>query len=181
MGWTYTSRHGLPIKEFLRDQIECDSTTGKWKVLDMTIVHRTTMYAAVEITRPSQPPYVAAFVFLLRYTPKSEYDIGYKDMDESMGPCERECPERILKLLSPLPVGGGGHAEKWRGDCRTNLLKRKILSTKGTRIKLQQPVTFSDGVEGQEFEVIRSGLFRRCTDGQSVRLSRYSQLNSEVM
>lgn len=181
MGWTHTSRHGLPIKEFLTQRIECDNESGKWKVLDIAIVHRTTMYAAVEITRPDQNPYVCAFVFLLRYMPKEDYDIGYKDMDESVGPCERECPERILKLLSPLPEGVKDFAQQWRADCWANVEKRKQLSKKGTKIKLKSMTTFSDKVQAQELEVIKRGLFRRCVDGRSVRLSKYAQMTAEVI
>lgn len=42
---------------------------------------------------------------------------GYKDMDESMGPCEDKCPVSILDLLSPTD---SQRANEWRDRCRKN-------------------------------------------------------------
>ena len=49
------------------------------------------------------------------------YNFGYKDMDESMGPCERECPVSILKLLS---ARDDKWAIEWRAACRENAAKK---------------------------------------------------------
>jgi hypothetical protein len=40
---------------------------------------------------------------------------GYKDMDESMGPCFHSCP---LGYLDDVPCPDSGHAREWRGRVR---------------------------------------------------------------
>ena len=42
-------------------------------------------------------------------------------MDESMGPCERDCPVSILNLLSPRD---DEWALEWRTACRENAAKK---------------------------------------------------------
>lgn len=39
---------------------------------------------------------IVGIVCLVRYNPRDRegYIFGYKDMEESMGPCESECPSR---------------------------------------------------------------------------------------
>jgi hypothetical protein len=43
---------------------------------------------------------VLAAVVLISNTQK--HGFGYKDMTETMGPCECACPDRIMRLLSPV-------------------------------------------------------------------------------
>jgi hypothetical protein len=60
---------------------------------------------------------VTALVCLVRYHPHNcgGYIFGYKDMDESMGPCEAACPPAILDLLTPTDRP---YAVAWRERCR---------------------------------------------------------------
>ena len=53
-------------------------------------------------------------VCLLDYRPNEYYNIGYKDMEESEGPYYYNCPERILKLLTPT---SNEYALRWRKKC----------------------------------------------------------------
>lgn len=39
---------------------------------------------------------------------------GYKDIDESMGPCERDCPEKFLSQSDDT----SGYSVEWRAKCR---------------------------------------------------------------
>lgn len=41
-------------------------------------------------------------------------DLGYKDMDESSGPLQYDCPVSILKLLSPTD---NENTMEWRKKC----------------------------------------------------------------
>lgn len=44
-------------------------------------------------------------VYLLGHYPKDPYyNFGYKDICESMGPCERSCPEKVLRAVDPFPL-----------------------------------------------------------------------------
>ncbi|MFR8621990.1 hypothetical protein [[Ruminococcus] torques] len=49
---------------------------------------------------------------------------GYKDMDESELPFYYNCPESILKLLTPTE---NADANEWRKRCREYNLKKKEL------------------------------------------------------
>jgi len=151
MGWTYTHRGTQPIKEFLRGETDCTNDKGtKWEMLDCAIVKFRTAYMAVRITRAGQDPYVVAYVFLLDYRPKDDYDTGYKDMDESVGPCEAQCPERILNLLTPT---AHEYALEWRRKCWDNIAKGKVFKLKvGMQIETR-PIHFSDGKGRSHFLV----------------------------
>ncbi len=92
---------------------------------------------------------VTAVVCLVRYTPNDRegYVFGYKDMDESMGPVESECPEVILDLLTPTD---GAYALAWRARCRANAERRRKRSAKprprpGQTIVFDQPLVARDG------------------------------------
>lgn len=151
MGWTYTSRNGKKVKDFLRDEVDCENENGKWEMLDCAIVKFKTAYMAVRITRPGQEPYVVAFVFLLDYRPKDDYDIGYKDMDESMGPYQCECPERILKLLTPID---SEYANEWRRKCWANIERKKAFKLRPGMLIETNPIGFTDGIHRNLFRVV---------------------------
>ncbi len=59
-----------------------------------------------------------------------------------MGPCEAECPERILRLLTPTTYE---YAIAWRRRCDDNLQLRARPIVDGMRIKLPAPITFTNG------------------------------------
>lgn len=128
MGWTYTNRYGQPAKDFI--QAHCltwSNTPHRYTVLDSAIVALRTYYAAVErIDGTTGERTVWAAVILLDFVPHQGYDIGYKDMDESMGPCEAECPERILALLTPTD---SEYANDWRKRCWAKITARKARPT----------------------------------------------------
>lgn len=112
-------------------------------------------YAAVQNYEAGGPIAVFAVVCLTRWNPKARdgHVFGYKDMDESCGPYEIRCPAGILDLLTE-PVND--HAREWRAKChaRLRLTGRKLPKT-GDRIVFAEPIRFTDGYEGREFEVVR--------------------------
>lgn len=178
MGWTGTKRHGQPIKEFLRGEVDCVNDFGSWKVLDIAIVKFRTAYMAVELIKKNKDTgvldpetrRVVAFVFLLQYTPRAldGYDIYYKPMDETVGPYEVNCPERILKLLTPT-VPSENYAQEWREKCWANVKKRAAFKlVKGATIHTK-PIYFTDGSCRELFRV------------ESVRPLRLWGVNSGVM
>ena len=93
-------------------------------------------------------------------------------LDENMGPCEADCPASILDLLSPTD---NKHALDWRERCRANIARRTRKLSDGDRIRLEQPVTFTDGHVAQEFVVCkrqRSLMLRDPDNGCFYRISR---------
>ncbi len=89
-----------------------------------------------------------------------------------MGPCEAECPARILDLLTPTDKE---YALDWRKRCRANLERRGRKLSDGDRLRLPEPMKFSDGHIGQEFIVARRGrrlLLRDPDTGGYYRITR---------
>jgi len=160
MGWTYTYRGNTPVKEFLASRVNCENEHAKWQVHGIAIVRMRTAYMAVEIIRRSQETgaldtttrEVVALVFLLDYRPNDrDFDTGYKDMDETMGPCESECPERILQLLTPTTHE---YALAWRQRCWDNIAQRKSFRLSKDDVLETQPISFMDGVARSRFKVL---------------------------
>lgn len=129
MGWSSRTARHYKLNGDVDFKAECDSIvnyeqrddkTGEViryaKVVKSSMVGRT-YYAAVEIKAKDGNPRVVAFVFLTRdFTKIDGNNFGYKDMDETMGPCQHTCPVSILKALSPVEEGDG-FAAKWREEC----------------------------------------------------------------
>ncbi len=149
-------------------------------------------YVAVEVTckteetetygytRDSLGRYVFAAVVLTR---RGGGEWCYKDMEESMGPCEAMAPKKLLDLLSETDRE---YAVSWRERCRKNaaLVRRKV--NHGDVVRFEQPLTFGDGIERQTFKVIKERFagYRRattcfeCVDtGTTCRISRFMQRN----
>lgn len=122
--------------------------------------------------RPSRflPPYISVPSPTIDNPRDREgYIFGYKDMDETVGPNESDCPTAILDLLTPTEYP---YAQAWRTRCRKNAAARRALSSKpsprpGQTIVFDQPLSFSDGRSFNRFEVVtnplshRIALFRR--------------------
>ena len=155
MGWDYTHKpKHLTTKEFLLHHSGALSWTNEpaiYTVLDTAIVNLRTFYAAVErVDKATQERQVWAAVFLLDYAPKERHNFGWKSMDETMGPNEAACPERILDLLTPT---SNEYALTWRSRCRAKIAERK------SRPKLREGVTFE--LYGKPYTIVapRKGGF----------------------
>lgn len=120
------------------------------RVLDVAIVKRNTLYAAVRSKANSDE--IVCFVYLLRWY--NTYDnFCYKDMTEFSGPFESECPERILKLLTPIKGDDDSDraAKEWRKRCYDLIEKRKLLKGGIKLIKTEEPIKFTSGDEYNTF------------------------------
>lgn len=167
MGWTtYHKDAGRKASDEVRDMLTWESETTTSRCLDVAIVKLRTAYAAVEHTdKATGERYVWAAVFLLGYYPNDYYNFGYKDMEESMGPNESDCPERILKLLTDYP-SLNDWARDWRKRCWDNVNKRKSTPQikVGRAYALEYAVSFVDGAKLRElFVADRRGSVLICT------------------
>lgn len=165
MGWLYMHRlhmdgHATPKAyldaQFTYSRAHEDGSTYAMRVLDSACVANRVWYGATRVERSGQEPYVIALVCLVRWNPRDKegLHLGYKDMEESMGPCEAECPERILRLLTPTT---NEHAIEWRRRCRERLQLRSRKIEDGMHIRLAKPLTFTDGHVGSDFIVVKRG------------------------
>src|SRR3546814_11745666 len=84
---------------------------------------------------------IFAIVCLVRWNPRAKdgYIFGYKVMEESLGPCEADCPARILDLLTPPDKE---YAREWRTRCRANLEFRARPLADGDRNRPPAPRPF---------------------------------------
>lgn len=165
MGWLYMPRASLgahqSAKSYLDDQFTYerdggDGTRRGLKVLASSCPGNRVYYAAAQVITNGIGGEIFAIVCLVRWNPRDKEGLvfGYKDMDESMGPCEDHCPKSILDLLTPTEKE---YALDWRRRCRENLARRTRRVEDGDRIRLSEPMTFTDGHVGQEFIVEKRG------------------------
>lgn len=169
MGWLYYHREP--------GETDRDHFAGKfgegYEILDCA-TKRNVFYAALKTPEDK----VIAFVALIQRVRGDYYNFGYKDMDESMGPSEAECPARILDLLTPvedLDLGENGTqwATEWRKRCRENADKQasRPKVRKGDTVKLASKFKFTNGVEDDTFTLVDGKRNRWTTSsGMLVRL-----------
>lgn len=136
MGWTsYSATHYKNGK--IDRKAECDAlfnddmvldhkVIGKFEVLKSSMVG-STYYAAVKRTRfatetEPEKSCVFAAVCLTSTNSKDYYNFAYKDMDETCGPYNYDCPKGILDLLTPTD---NEFAKNWREKCYENLKNKQ--------------------------------------------------------
>lgn len=136
MGWT--SYHATHYKKGKIDRkAECDAyfmeglNSGYYEVLKSAMVG-STYYAAVKplkkynkaneiVDIPKEEQCVFAAIFLTSTDMKDYFNFSVKEMDETVGPCERDCPKGILDLLTPTE---NEWANSWRAACREHHAKK---------------------------------------------------------
>lgn len=160
MGWTFI--HSISLYRSKREYIDrncCtwDGADTKGEVVKSAMVG-STYYAAVRRTnKGTGQGYVFGVVVLTRSAPRDPdgYTFGYKDMDESMGPCYYDCPAGILDLLDPTEQE---YALNWRQKCRDQKVAtaegRRRAPKIGDRIRLAEPLKFTDGASLADFQVV---------------------------
>lgn len=157
MGWTgILYQKGQPMIDFFRQEFEHE----RGKILDCAVVHRTEAYIAYQYSYPDneRPPFVFCLTVMLRFTRCGWHGYGteltYKEVDETMGPYICNCPERILRLLSPLDMVADPNtdpyrwARRWRQECwkQVNRSKAWRKLQVGDILRLRNPVRFTDGI-----------------------------------
>lgn len=154
MGWLYMSSmrgHKTP-KQYLDHQFTHEGEYFTHKTLDSAVVGMKRYYAAVErVERATGERSVVGVICLVNFNPRDREGMifGYKDMDETMGPCETDCPARILDLLTPTD---SKYAVEWRAKCRRRLAK--VLPKAGQTIVLKTPIQFNDNTSQSRFRVV---------------------------
>ena len=170
MGWT--SYHATHYKNGKVDRkAECDAyfmeglNAGYYDVLKSSMVG-SVYYAAVKplkrynkaneiVDIPKEEQYVFAAVFLTSTDMKDYWNFSYKNMDESYGPCNYDCPKGILDLLTPTE---SEYANAWRKQCYENIAKKKNPNgfsklPVGTVIKVIMPFDTNYFRAGQEVKL----------------------------
>jgi hypothetical protein len=158
MGWLYRDE---PIDDplaYLKAKYNYDCDTHTLQTLDGARIGNTVYLAVKSTVKKTSRSFVFAAVILIRNTKKDGF--GYKDMDESMGPCECNCPQRIMRLLSPTAdIPHPGYTADWRArvaawheEQRQRRQRRNSLHV-GNIVTLPIEVRFSDGFTARSFRV----------------------------
>jgi hypothetical protein len=172
MGWTTTYKpKGEGIVEFLAHHcVNCSNEHGSWTLLKGKVI-KGVAYMAIRRTLPEstgQEPYVYAGVYKVQMYPKSDYNFGWKDMDESCGPFYYDCPGDILDMLTSTD---NENALAWRAECRKrNTASAAVKLTAGVIVMFTEAIRFTDGFSATKFQVddarrgvvtpmVQSGLF----------------------
>ena len=157
MGWLYMQSlggHSGP-RQYLDAQFTYEKPERRVRVLRSSLVKMRTYYAALEVVQTDGAREVIAVVCLVRYNPLDAegYVFGYKDMDETMGPCEADCPAAILDLLTPT---ASEYALRWRERCRAAIAKRAAVPKlrDGDLVVFAELIRFTDGSEHRRMKVL---------------------------
>jgi hypothetical protein len=179
MGWLFMSSLGqyASPKAYLDAQFTFENEEGSSKILASALVNMRTWYGAChQLRHLTGKAEIFALVCLVKYNPRDREGMifGYKDMSESMGPCEAECPAKILDLLGPTT---DENALDWRARCRTALARRIRTAPKdGDTIIFADVITFADGSEARRFVIQSQGrqtVFINPLSGGRYRISRW--------
>lgn len=118
----------------------------KLRVLKSSMVGNI-YYAAIEVSRGGKIEEVFATTAITSTNMKDYYNFSYKDLDETMGGCNYDCPVGILNLLTPTD---NEYALQWRAECLKQRKKKKekedlrksLIQGKKYLIKLWNGKTF---------------------------------------
>ena len=181
MGWLYMTCAGMgghaTAKAYLDAQFtyerDVDGAKHGSRIIASSCLRNQVYYAAAQPYGQADTA-IFAIVCLVRWNPRDKENLifGYKDMSEQAGPCEAECPERILALLDPTTHE---YAIDWRRRCLANIQSRRRSLAEGDHIRLAEEMTFTDGHKGRDFIVTkfkRQVRLRNPETGQIYRLSR---------
>lgn len=150
MGWC-AFHLDEPVKDwFIR------GINKKYEVITTSLVKFNTLYAAIKNVETGQ---IWCAAYLVNFQPKDYNNFAYKNLDEFDGPVQCNCPERILKLLTPLndELDPYGYARAWRERCwaRINAQKEQAKIMRKAKDKVlvsEKLISFNDGNEYQYFK-----------------------------
>lgn len=152
MGWTFTVKHfGETIDDFFDREVQWERLhfVGKGCVKNFREYYRA-MYDTKEKR-------YCAFVALIDTKERSDgYNMGYKEMSESMGPYICNCPERIMNIIERSEPENDC-AKNWREKCWA-VINRQKQGNKldfGSVIKFAKPIMFGNGKKEDEFIVVK--------------------------
>lgn len=154
MGWcSFHLNKNENVKDWFINMWE---HAGVYEVLEVAIVKRVTLYAAIKNKETGE---VFCAVYLVRWT-RDWHNFSYKDMTEHSGPCAYDCPEKIFKLLTPLDETDSENrfAIDWRLKVAQLHKNRKLL--KGDCVvKVAAPIGFNNGMQISYFKKVGRTMY----------------------
>jgi len=169
MGWTSTHRaQGAKDRDWWQEEL------GRHRTIVACATVKGTFYAAVknDDTVSHAPGKTWGLIILQRWSPKSDYNFSYKEMDETSGPYYYDAPAAVLDALSPTenPL-----SLVWRNECRKKLAARakRPRISKGDTVKFEKPIKFTSGAELDTFTFVGRNIFS--ADGRRYRIGNWHE------
>jgi hypothetical protein len=158
MGWLYRRDPITNPVAYLTTLYDRDGDQTTNKVLAAARGGNTVYLALKSTDKGTGRSFVTAIVILISNT--RQHGFGYKDMDESMGPHQCACPNRLMRLLSPVAdLPHPGYAAEWRARVAAHHNAAAALRTKraslrpGSIVTLDREVSFRDGTTAAAFRL----------------------------
>lgn len=141
MGWTYS--HSWNSSSAMRDELRAMLIrNGHTIVKDALVAYGRRYYAAVKANDSGD---ISIFVALINGDKKDgDWAFGYKDMSESMGPCEVDCPLSVLDAADPVEKLYEGDSLEWATEWRAKV--RAFWATKRASRETTKSVKVGDKV-----------------------------------
>jgi hypothetical protein len=109
MGWLFT--HGLTREQLIQERTEKqENEAGIWEYPHYKVIANC-LWKVCRFTNKKTGE-IKLFIALDLIGSQKNYGYGYKDMDESMGPCYYTCPLSFFDIV-PLPENSP-YAQEWR-------------------------------------------------------------------
>ena len=193
MGWTFmpfsTRRETINGLVESREWVQKDGSKVERKCIAKCYKGSSfagTLYAVFEdkVTKDGVaiplPDHRWIFIALLRYSNyQNERSWGYKDMEESMGPCESKCP---LSYFDMVPCPDSNEARRWRERCRWDRevvalktsLNKKLR--KGEILRQDAQLQYNEAVKAlRERMAVQDAAFQKELD------EKYTQKTAEAV
>ena len=147
-------------------------TGGKHTVLATALIGMREFYAAVEHVKADGTREVWAAVLKVNWYPRDHYNCCVKTMSEFEGPYYHNCPEKILKLLTPTD---SEWANTWREKCWANVNRKKVARKVGDVVRLY----------GNDYKlecyIGRRGFYARHVETGTVYRLKLNQVKSAML
>ena len=191
MGTTCTHKpKGEPLTDFfIREGVLrwSDDNPYTYRVLDSAFINLTEYYAAVEQVHKEtgeRQVWAAMIKVTMVRGPRRDrwarddpwdHNFCYKDMDETVGPYYHNCPERILKLLTPTEHE---YALEWRRKCWAKIEAKKARPkiAPGTKLKFNGAIYIAEKSLGA-----RGWSVHKADESWSYRMNRSQVAASEIL
>lgn len=143
MGWLFSPawptkqdlvKHLLEDNKCTHSERNPDGSTTETRGTYRTIahaIHGSHLWSVIEYDYPTAPKLNTRFIALFLMQSGGRDGWGYKDLEESMGPCEVDCPLRFLDMVPPPDPAIHPYAAGWRENVRAfhaGKLERKRIT-----------------------------------------------------
>lgn len=134
MGWLFSER--WPTRASLREHL----VNGNGVKTLKSCWTGNNLWAVHEGTRQDGKIIRFVCLYLCAYHGKNLDGWGYKDVDETMGPCATSCPVSYIEMVEAHERENGyeptGYAAEWREMVRKSASSRKLMLAEGQKIMI---------------------------------------------